>query len=45
MRLVRVVSPEVLFGLFHVLVWLLVAVEVAGGVAAPLAQALAGPLQ
>ena len=47
MRLVplfRAASPELLFGLFHALVWLLVAVSVSAGVVAPLAQGFAGPL-
>ena len=40
-RLLRAVSPELLFGLLQTLVWLLLALEVSAGVVAPLAQGLA----
>ena len=43
-RLVRALSPELSFGLFHALVWLLLAVEISAGVVAPLAQGAAGPV-
>ncbi len=43
-HLFRVLSPELLFGLFQVLLWLLLAVEVSVRVVAPLAEAFAGPL-
>ncbi|MGO8970957.1 MAG: hypothetical protein ACLQDQ_15465 [Myxococcaceae bacterium] len=35
-------SPELLFGLFHTLVWLLLALEISAGVVAPLAAGFAG---
>ncbi len=42
-RRFRAVSPELLFGLFQTLLWLLLALEVSAGVLAPLAQGFAGP--
>lgn len=39
----RVASPELLFGLFQALVWLLLVLQVSVGVVEPLAQAVAGP--
>jgi hypothetical protein len=36
----RRVPPELLFGLFNVLLWLLLALEVSKGVLTPLAQVL-----
>jgi hypothetical protein len=42
----RVASPELLFGVFQTLVWLLLVLELSAGVMAPLAHALsvASPL-
>ena len=40
-RLVRLASPELLFGVFHTLLWLLLALEVSAGVVAPLARSAA----
>ena len=34
----RLASPELLSGLFHTLVWLLLALEISAGVVAPLAR-------
>jgi hypothetical protein len=39
--LARFVSPELVFGLIHTLVWLLLALEFAAGVVAPLAHSAA----
>jgi hypothetical protein len=42
-RLVRRPSPELLFGVFNALLWLLLALQVSTGVVVPLANALGGP--
>lgn len=39
-RLFRRPSPEFLFGLFHTLMWLLLALQVSTGVVTPLAESL-----
>jgi hypothetical protein len=39
-RLFRHASPEVFFGVFHTLVWLLLALQLSAGVLTPLAQSL-----
>jgi hypothetical protein len=41
--LFRVASPELLFGVFQTLVWLLLVLQVSVGVMAPLAHAFSGP--
>ena len=41
-RLFRPPSPELLFGVFHVLLWLLLALQVSTGVVVPLADVLEG---
>jgi hypothetical protein len=43
MRLARLASPELLFGVFHSLVWLLLVLEISAGVVVPLAQSFSGP--
>ena len=40
-RPLRLLSPELLFGLFHTLVWLALVVTLSAGVLGPLAQASA----
>ena len=39
----RLASPELLFGLFHTLVWVLLVLEISGGVLVPLAQSFSVP--
>jgi hypothetical protein len=41
-RLFRRPSPELLFGVFHALLWLLLALQVSTGVVVPLADVLEG---
>jgi hypothetical protein len=41
-RLFRRVSPELLYGVFHALLWLLLALQVSTGVVRPLAEVFAG---
>ena len=40
-RLFRRISPELLYGLFHAFLWLLLALEVSTGVVRPLAEVFA----
>jgi hypothetical protein len=39
-RSFHVLSPELLFGVFHSLLWLLLALQVSAGVLTPLAKSL-----
>ena len=42
--LFRFASSELLFGVFHTLVWLLLALQLSASVVVPLAQVLAAPV-
>jgi hypothetical protein len=39
----RIVAPELLFGVFHTLIWLLLVLQVSAGVVVPLARTLSHP--